>query len=163
MLFRSSHKAFQSFLGFAEKSRYRVILYHSVMLPLPYGTGESVYISDHYFEEQAEWAKKKARPWLDEAREKGLTVEFISRDGGAGFVTGASILKAAKELGASIIAMASTSGSLERVLFGSAAYDVFHSGALPVLLYGPSSLTGQSLRTNFRKRRASEKREDKTV
>lgn len=136
----NSRVAFRKFLQQTKLSGCQVTLFHSVVYPVPHTAGAVAYMPGDYFEEKESWARKSAAAWIEEAKAFGASAGLLVRDGGTGFVTGTAILKVAKDLGAVLIAMASTSGLLDRALFGSAAFEVFKARSCPVLIYGPGSL-----------------------
>jgi len=136
----NSQAAFRALLASGALSGRSLALLHLVTFPVPYGSEATVYAPTDYLAERTAWAKGEAAKWIEEARNQDCKVTLLVRDGGAGFATGAGILKAAADLGAGLVALASTSGPLDRALFGSAAYDVFRDGSRLVLVYGPGAL-----------------------
>jgi nucleotide-binding universal stress UspA family protein len=136
----NSLEAFRKFLELAGEMTLEIALFHSLVYPFAYASAEGFVVPDNFFEEQRQWAILKASAWVDLARKAGVAAKYVNKTGGIGFVSGEEIMASALEVEASLIVLASDSNSFDRLLAGSAAFEIFRANRFPVLVYGPGTL-----------------------
>ncbi|MGZ3711573.1 MAG: hypothetical protein ACXVBE_07445, partial [Bdellovibrionota bacterium] len=85
------------------------------------------------------FARRESALWIDEARDAGVTAT-ISMKEILGSLTGDLILNAARDAGASMIAVVSESTPLERLFGGSAVYGILRANRYVLLVYGPKAV-----------------------
>jgi nucleotide-binding universal stress UspA family protein len=142
-----SLKAFRKFLPFASSAGLEVVLFHAISLPAPVFASHAAAIPaamvpENYYRAERSRAKQEAIRWVKMAKEKGVKAQLHLHEEGIGLLTGELILTAAANLGVSMVAMASFSGALDRVIMGSAAFDVFRAKKFPVWICGPNAVEG---------------------
>lgn len=140
-----SRKAFKKFLNFSAPLGLEVVLFHAISLPAPIYASQaaaipSAYIPENYFPKEEIRAKKIGEAWIKDAASAGLKARLLLSDHGIGMLNGEVILKAADRAKAGMIAMAAQSGPVDRLLFGSAAHEVFRANRFPVWICGPKAL-----------------------
>jgi len=140
-----SRKAFKKFLNFSTPLGLEVVLFHAISLPAPIYASQaaaipSAYIPESYFPREETRAKKVGAAWIKDALSAGTKARLVLSDHGIGMLSGEVILKAADRAKAGMIAMAAQSGPIDRLLFGSAAHEVFRANRFPVWICGPKAL-----------------------
>lgn len=142
---RESRRAFRSFLPIASRLHFELTIFHAVSLPVPayMEAAEGIppaYIPENYFPDKKIWASKQGKAWLERAEQAGVKARLMVLDEGVGLITGDTILAAAKRAGAGMVAMASESRPIDRLLIGSAAHETFRANRLAVWMFGPKAL-----------------------
>jgi nucleotide-binding universal stress UspA family protein len=131
-----SQKVFENFLPAAKQGGEEILLYHAVGLPVS-GLGENAMISDNYFSDQEKWAKVELEKWIELAKSKGVTahsnVEYVGISGN----TASAIIEMAKKASVRFIVLASSSGKIGSVFFGSVARELFRANLFSIMAYGP--------------------------
>jgi nucleotide-binding universal stress UspA family protein len=144
-----SAQAFGLFLEDASRERFDMVIFHSLVYPMPtvdgmMGLGSS--LPESYFAEQEAWSKAEGGRWVEKAARRGINARFVVRTGGGLGSVGREILEIAAKERTRLIAMASLSGPLSRFVVGSAPYDVFRAQRCPVWIYGPKASPMQLVR-----------------
>ena len=139
-----SRRAFRAFLPTAKQLHFDLTLFHAISLPAPVYLGQmngmpSNYIPRNYFPGEEARAKREGAAWQKWAKSNGVNARLLLSDEGVGMLTGSVILRAAKKAKASMIAMSSQSGPVDRMLLGSAAHEVFRSHQYPMWMFGPKA------------------------
>jgi nucleotide-binding universal stress UspA family protein len=143
----NSRAAFRTFLQKTDLRDGKVILFHAISYPIPLAPMGTTFIPDHFYADQKKWAVEEGNRWIGESTTANCTFALEIRDAGLITNTGNTILRAAQELGAGTVVMASTSGAIDRTLLGSAAYETFRAAEVPVLVYGPSAVKRSKMAT----------------
>jgi nucleotide-binding universal stress UspA family protein len=149
---RESRSAFRQFLPLARGLNLELVLFHSISLPMPAYMGDpmlglsTAYIPEKFFPAQRAWAGRKGAAWVKAALASGVRAQLVLSEQRVGLVTGEAILRAAKKAGAGLIVMASQGRPVDRILLGSAAYEVFRGNQYPVWMFGPKALAEKALR-----------------
>jgi nucleotide-binding universal stress UspA family protein len=134
-----SHAAFSEFVESSAGRKFTVKIFHAIPHPIP-ASGMGVYLPDSYVDDQERWAVKEGQRWIDEARGHGVKAECVVRMSGVGFLGGDAVLKAARDLEATLIVMTANSGAVGRLLLGSVAYPVLRANRFLTLVYGPKAI-----------------------
>ncbi|MGZ3696322.1 MAG: universal stress protein, partial [Bdellovibrionota bacterium] len=147
-----SLRAFKAFLAERPWPGEHLTIFHAVVFPAINTAMGATYIPENYFTDQVAWARRMGEEWLKEAKGSGFAAEVVVKDECVGVMKGNSILEAASKAKTEIIVMASASGQVGRLIFGSAAYEVFRTRKFPVLLYGPNALKEAAAKSHTEKK-----------
>jgi nucleotide-binding universal stress UspA family protein len=158
----ASRRAFRKFLPFAKSAGFEVILFHAISFPAPVFASQAAGIPfmitpESYYPEQRARAIQEAAHWVKIAGDKGVRARLHLHEEGIGLLTGELILTVAANLGVSMVAMASFSGALDRVIMGSAAFDVFRAKKFPVWICGPNAVEGSPRKVKPAQRKVKRK------
>jgi nucleotide-binding universal stress UspA family protein len=136
-----SKQAFELSLKECSRRGAGLVIFHYVQRLTPitvdpwiFGTGKP-FPSDAYLLAQIDWAEARGSQLADEARAHGVAARVLVRAGSG--KPAEEILRAAREVGATEIAMATSSGPIAAVLVGSVAREVARESELPVIVFGP--------------------------
>jgi nucleotide-binding universal stress UspA family protein len=137
-----SQRAYRYFLPLALKLKVELIIFHFVCFPI-WGEGmqlpsEGEY--EKYQAEQLEMAQKLGKVWLAEAQSLGIPARLNIIENGIGLLTGDLLFDYALQEAADLVVLASKKGAIDRVWFGSVAYEALRHARIPILVYGPKCL-----------------------
>ncbi len=132
---RRSEFIYDYFLKQMMASNPEIILYYAISLPLLAADG-LMGVPESFFSKQEEDSLAEAQKWILKAEALGMKVTYISQNVGVSLRIARSIIDFAKQKSATFIAMASNSGKLEHIFFGSVAREVFDSH-IPIWICGP--------------------------
>jgi nucleotide-binding universal stress UspA family protein len=142
----ASLRSYNAFLARFAGSKYKVVLFNEVTIPLPTDMGLGVYVPDSFLVEQASWAREQAVSWVAAGRLRGLEVTSIVRVGGVGSVNGQELLAGAKEFNAGLVVLTTKSSVMGRTFFGSIAFPIFRANHCLTLVYGPGTVREEAPR-----------------
>lgn len=136
----SSRKVFDSFLSTARLLDVDILIFHQeeYLYPqLAYPFVVPPVSQASLAEMRAAW-RKQGTEWVTYAKKMGVRAKFhLARPGAS---TAKSIVKAAKKLPSSMIAMASQSSLMESVLLGSVTRQVVRTASCPIFVIHPEVL-----------------------
>ncbi len=132
---KHSEQAFDTLLEHVKFLNSEVIIYNAISLP-----SSSTIIPDDYCSMQEEEAKKLAEKFLEKTKPLGLKSKFVIEYVGAFPNIAPSIVDIAKRESVRFVGMASNSGRVGAIFFGSVAREVFRSNLFPVWICGPKAM-----------------------
>ncbi len=135
-----SMEAFSRVMDMAEKRKGRIILFHKVgsdlYPPFDFAFSTQVYYQQAIEDELAA-NEKIVKTLVEQGKKRGVRVNVVIDKKSNGSVSEA-ILKQAKRLGCSMIALVSRSGPASSLLMGSSTRQVVRSSELPVWVIHPT-------------------------
>ena len=135
-----SHRAFQQVIAFAAERGAGISLFHKVNFGLAPGFDVAFGSYPSYpllFDQEVRDRKELAEEWLDEADKSGVKGE--ANVDSTSIVSVAQAILDEADRRPSLIALASQSGPIERVLLGSATRKIVRDAKDPVWIVHPSS------------------------
>lgn len=132
---KNSELAFRVLIKQAKASNSEIILYYAITLP-----PSLIIAPDDFCNQQELAAKSDAQNWINEANSQGVKVNLIIQYVGIPSNVAQSIIDLAKQKSARFVAMASSSGKMESLVFGSVAREVFKKNLFPVWTCGPHTI-----------------------
>lgn len=116
----------------------QVVIFHSIHLPIPYTAMESPpQFSQDFFAQQESRAKAIFSKWQQRSSFQSVELSFVLHSSKLGFLTGMEILAAGKKVKVDMIVLSAKTDFLQRILFGSAAFELFRKKSLPIFVFGP--------------------------
>lgn len=138
--------AYRLFLDEAKRLKLRIVLFHEISIPLAALVsrhGVPQLIPSEYFVEQREWSESEGASWVKMGDAVGVDVSLITKQEGVVVDVAGSVYEVAASWNANFIVVACTSGTLDHLIFGSVAQDVYRSKRIPIWVYGPKSALAQ--------------------
>lgn len=138
-----SKKAFEKFLSSFSQQISEVTLFHAVSFPegalgVAGTAGVPISYPDFYIKEQAAWAQKESKVWMENAGQLGIPCQVHSLvDESVVMNPSAAIEKFLETQHIGFLGMASPSGTVSKFLLGSVAQNLVTTRKFSIWVCGP--------------------------